>query len=355
MPKKNLAKDTLGLLHSDKRVMEILNESNKYLEQHTEIKEKLEHYNWVLRSLSELAPQTPDNFWSGHIFPIAEAEYELETSIVLSKLGFYKHAIAALRNVLELGMLSVYWDIDDKSHIDIQNWLKSKEGTPFKKEVFKRLKQNQNIKELEERQNIFNKTAKIYERLSNFSHTKGFGYSSRGLNMHSSNVNSFNEASLNKWLNLVQEVVEIVTIFHVMKYPVGLQNTPMDEKFGLNGPAGGFLNPHQVERIKNIISSREVLKDMQKISDNDEGAKSMTEWVNSQPDITEADFELHIESQDQMSIKYEGFPHWFKNQKRLYKYFEKKNPEEYAKKIEYFKKMKQWAKDNGYLKKRSND
>ena len=94
---------------------------------------------------------------------------------------------------------------------------------------------------------------------------------------------------------------------------------------------------------------------MQKISDNDEGAKSMTEWVNSQPDITEADFELQIESQDQMSIKYEGFPHWFKNQKRLYKYFEKKNPEEYAKKIEYFKKMKQWANDNGYLKKRSND
>ena len=39
---KKLAKNTLHLLHSDKLIMEILNASNEYLEQHAEIREKIE-------------------------------------------------------------------------------------------------------------------------------------------------------------------------------------------------------------------------------------------------------------------------------------------------------------------------
>ncbi len=349
MPKKKQAKNTLHLLHSDKLIMEILNASNEYLEQHTDVKEIIEECDWVFRSLFELIPETVENFWSGHVFPATEAEYELECSIVLCKLGFYKHAIASLRNVLELGLLSVYWDIDNKSHIDIQNWLKSMESTPFRRDVFKKLKTNFNIKTLDEKQQIFEKTTALYTRLSNFSHTKGFGYSSRILNKHRSNVNSFNELSFKKYIDLMKEVVEIVTIFHVLKYPVGLQDTPIDQKFGLNGPAGGFIQPHQVERIKKLIS-KQILKDIQVISDNDPDATTMTKWVNEQPDITEAEFLAQIEKEDKRSIEMEGFEHWLKNQKKLYKHFEKQNPEEYKKKIEYFKKLRLWAKENSYFK-----
>ena len=209
MPKKKKTTNTLHLLHSDKLIMEILNASNEYLEQHMEVREKIEECDWVFRSLFELIPATVENFWSGNIFPATEAEYELECSIVLCKLGFYKHAIASLRNILELGLLSVYWDIDDKSHIDIQNWLKSMESTPFRRDIFKKLKTNLNIKTLDEKHRIFEKTTALYTRLSNFSHTKGFSYSSRILNKHRSNVNSFNEPSFKKYLDLMKEVVEI--------------------------------------------------------------------------------------------------------------------------------------------------
>jgi len=349
MSKKKVAKNTLHLLHSDKLIMEILNASNRYLEQHAEVREKIEEYDWIFRSLFELIPETVENFWSGHVFPVTEAEYELECSIVLCKLGFYKHAIASLRNVLELGLLSVYWDIDDKSHIDIQNWLKSVESTPFRKDVFKKLKTNPNIKTLDEKQQIFEKTTALYTRLSNFSHTKGFGYSSRKLNKHRSNVNSFNEDSLKKYLDLMRGVVEIVTVFHILKYPVGLQETPIEQKFGLNGPAGGFIQPHQVKRIKRLVSKR-ILEDLQEISDNDSDAMAMTKWVNGRPDITEAEFLAQIEKGDKSSIEMEGFEHWLKNQKKLYKYFEKNKPGEYKEKLEYFEKLKLWAKENDHLK-----
>jgi hypothetical protein len=352
MAKKKKIISSLSLLHSDKLVIEILNTSNEYLERHIEIKEKIEEYNWVLRSLSELIPQTIENFWSGHIFPIAEAEYELECSIVQCKLGFYKHAIISLRNVLELGLLSIYWDINDESHIDIQNWLKSIESTPFRREIFLMLKTNSYIKTFDKKWQIFERTATLYTKLSNFSHTKGFGYSSRKLNMHQSNVNNFNELSLKKWLSLMRDTVEILTIFHILKYPLALQITPVDEKFGLNGPMGGFINPHQVDRIKNIISS-EFLSDLQKISDNDPHVIAMTEWVNSQPDITPDEFTEQVEKQDKNSIEMEGYDQWIKNNRKFYKFLKKSKPEEYAKQLKYFKKLRLWAKENNYLKQRN--
>ena len=151
----------MHLLNSDENILKILDLSNDYLEKHKEtIADKIEENVWVHRSLTDLVPETIENFWSGHIFPLTEAEYELESSIEFCKLGFYKHAIAALRNVLELGLLSVYWDIDGQSHIDIKKWLGSGEPTPFKRIVFAKLKSNGNIKKFDDQHKIFEETRK---------------------------------------------------------------------------------------------------------------------------------------------------------------------------------------------------
>ena len=182
-----------------------------------------------------LMPITAENLCSGHIFPISEAEYELESSTVFCKLGFYKHAIASLRSLLELGFLFVYWDVEDKSHIDIQGWLKLKGIDALPQSNFQSTTDASEHQEYVERQKIFAKTAKLYEELSNFSHTLGRRYSSLTLNPHS-NVNTFTETSFLRWLQLMERVIEVVAMFHVLKYPVGLQETPLGNKFGLNGP-----------------------------------------------------------------------------------------------------------------------
>lgn len=337
----------LPLLNSDEKILNVLEQSNNYLEIHkVELADKIEEILWVQRSLLSLMPETVEYMFSGHIFPLTEAEYELEASVSFCKLGYYKHAIAALRNLLELGLLSVYWDVDDRGHIDIKKWLSSMESTPFRKTMFLKLKTNPNIKEFDKAHQIFSQTSVLYKQLCDFTHTRGVKFSSRQLG--NSNVNTFNSDSLKKWFKLLTEVVRLVSTFHILKYPIGLQYTPIEEKFGMNGPMGGFLRPHEAERLKNIFDT-ERLKTMQAISDNDPKALSLAKWVNEQPDITDDQFREQIKSFDKQLIEMEGYNFWLSNEENLYKTTKTKRPKEYKQKLQYWKEMRNWAVEKGFL------
>lgn len=271
--------------NSDKNILKVLEESNEYLDSHDALTSKIDECLWVLRDLEDLLPQTPETLWSGHMFPIVETNTELESSIQLCKFGFYKYAFIALRNILELGLLSVYWDVDDKSHVEIQNWLHSFESTPYrKKTIFPKLKTNQNIKKFDDEHKFFDSVDTLFGELSNFVHTKGRRYSS--MDLGNANFNRFNEKSLLSWIEFVIKVVKHVVIVHVLKYPVALQHTSVEQKFGLNGPAGLFLEPYQSEKIKHFLDS-DILKTLQEISDNDPEAQSLRKWIEQQSDISQ--------------------------------------------------------------------
>ena len=153
---------------SDQNLFEILELTNAYLRDNVEIANRINEILWVYRAVIDLLPQTLENATSGHTFPISESEHELESSIQLCKLGFYKHAIIALRNVLELGLLSVYWDIDGNSHINIPKWLSSNEPTPFHGTVIKELKKKRRIAIFDKEHNFFVQITDLYHKLSNF-------------------------------------------------------------------------------------------------------------------------------------------------------------------------------------------
>lgn len=307
----------IHLLNSDEKVLDILDQTNKYLtDQKDDGAQDINEHLWAYRSLIDLVPETVEQFWSGHTFPLTEGEYELESSIVLSKLGFYTHAISALRNVLELGCLSVYWDIRGPAHIDAQGWLRSLEVTPFRRALFAKLKTNTNIRAFHNKHGLLGETENLYKKLCDFAHTRGIRFSSRALSQ--SNVNTFNHESLKKWLAFMTQVVRVVVAFHVLRYPVGLQDTPIDDKFGLNGPVGGFLQPFQAERIRNHYPP-EVSATLQKISDNDSEAKEMAAWVIEKPDLTEEEWREQIETEDKREIEAAGFDHWLREQKQILK------------------------------------
>lgn len=283
--------------------------------------------------------------WS--FIPYTEAEYELHSSIYFATRGFYKHALNSLRSVLELGLLSVYWDIEDKSHIEIQEWLHSKEDTPFRKKVKKRLLENTNIKRFDNEGAFFAQLDALYEKLSSFTHTKGARYSSRAL--IDSNVNTFNETSLKFWVQSLQEVIQLVMILHILKYPVAYQYTPIDDKFGLNGPAGGFWKPQQVERVKAIFDE-ETNALLQTISDADPDAIARAQWVQRFPDITEDEFEQQsIEFDKQMILHCTGgFPKWLEQEKKTLDFYDQlNNPEGKARQEERIAFLTQWAKEEG--------
>jgi len=93
-----------------------------------------------------------------------------------------------------------------------------------------------------------------------------------------------------------------------------------------------------------------VLKDLQEISDSDQEAVLMAKWVNDRPDFTEEEFLIQIETIDKNDIKREGYNHWIKQQRKLYSHLKTKSPDKYKQKLEYFQKLRLWAKENDCLK-----
>jgi len=336
----------LDLVNSPDYIFDVFNKSNEFLKNNPEYKESIDLYLWANRNILDLIPQLVYNFWSGHIFPLSEAEYELESSIDLALFGFYKQAMQSVRNFLELGLLSLYWNIEDTGHITIQNWLHSLENTPFKKQVLEQILRNKNIKKFNNKVNIIEEINILYKELCNYTHTKGIKYSTRILNM--ANFNNFNEKTFIKWLNYFKRVVRTIIALHLLKYPVGLQYTPIAEKFGLNEPVGGFLNSYQAEQIKKIFDDK-TLKVLQKISDEDESAIALAEEINRRPDVTEEEFAEQIEENDKWQIEGMGFKNWLRNEKVLIKHLKNTNPQEYEYQIKYIKKMKEWAKSKNLV------
>ena len=255
---------------------------------------------------------------------------------------FYKHSIIALRNVLELGLLSVYWDIDGKSHINIPEWLSSNEQTPLRKEIIKVLKKNERIAEFDKEHNIFVQITDLYHELSDFSHTKGVRFLAIELSM--ANFNTFNRESIGIWLDFMERVVTIVITIHILQYPVGLQDIDLSGKFGLNPPLGGFLRPHDAERIKEFLDDG-VVEILQKISDADLGAKSIAHEINDMPDITDEEIDAQLEEREKSLIKLHplGYQGWIRDRKK----WPKTDKKAYKIKRQRWKRLKKWAKENG--------
>ena len=223
-------------LQSDDRIMGVLKESNQYLDSQNEIIWKTHAAICTFYDVTDLIPLTVERVFTDYMLPISETGTELENSIQFCKMGFYKQALTELRSVLELGLLSIYWELDDDGHVKMQDWLYSRDRTPSMQKIVSELITNQNIKDFDNKHNFCDNVRDLYDALSGFTHTRGSKFSHWTLSR--SNFNCFNEKSLLRCLDLFFEVVNVVVIAYVLKYPVALQHTPLDQKFGLNYPIG---------------------------------------------------------------------------------------------------------------------
>ena len=290
------------------RLARLHKETGEYLDRHDAVRQLLDNLSWAFRTLCDLVPQTREKLFSGHFFPITQAEDELQNCGALAHIGFYQHAIAGLRWVLELGMLSVYWDRADDAEQIIQEWLRSKSKTPFQQQIRNGLQEIPNIALYCEQSGFLQDFEETYLELSKYQHTKGVRYSSRHLSGGS--VIRFNEVALVLWAVLAFKVVRLVTVVHLLKYPVGLQETLIDQKFGLNPLMGGFLNPWQADRLRSLFGSDD-LATLQAISDADPEGRKLAEQIASMPDITTEQREQQELRWAQDVIENQGFESWF--------------------------------------------
>lgn len=293
-------KRSLHLKNDHEKIEEVYNRSEEYLKDHEDLQDEIATYLWAYNEVSDLVPQTAKNLFSGHYFPFVESDYELENSFELCKLGFYLHSLFALRCVLELGVIGLYFDKDDQAHIDVQNWICSEDPTPRFRISLERLFELEYFRQFDEKFNLQQEIKDIYSSLSNYVHTRGYSYSATGQSL--SNFNRFNESSLLRYVEFMKKVIKSVVTMMLLKYPIGMQKLPLWDKFGINSPAGGFLDESSRPAVL-VILDEDAKNVLQNISNNDPTVNGIVGAILAMPDLTEEQLRKQSAEWDEMMGK----------------------------------------------------
>ena len=341
----------LPYIYNPDKSIEVYKKTEKFLNNQPKIKKKIEELGWAYHSVGNLIPQTTENFWSGHFFPYMDSWDELQISFNLALLGLYKQAFTSLRNGLELGLLSVYYNINDDGHDAVQDWLKSKDSweanTPRTKKIWEILNSNNNIK-------VFNDKLELCKRfdklrfLHNYVHTKGYKYSN-SLGILKSNFQTFEEKVFLKWLNIYQELIIIITTLHLLKYPIGVIKFDWNRKIGIDNPFP-VLGRCAIESLEKLLP-KEYMVEIKKIAKKDEFTQDLFLHIKGLSDMTKNDTEEQIISFDKRLIEHHsnGFLGWEKRENDL---IEKLGYDEESKKkaLSRIETLKKWAIENNMMK-----
>ena len=331
--------DISPLIYTPEKSIEVFEKTEDFLKEE-ELENDITEILWVYHSVGDLIPQTETNLWSGHFFPYGESWRELQVSLNLCFFGFYKQSLYSVRSTLEVGLLSVYWNLFDKGHKEVQEWLKAEEKTPYTDTIWQKLKKHENIQTLQQSYDIKSKLDSL-NYLHDYVHSRGYEYSNY-IGLHKSNFQTFEERGLKLWLDSAKEVVKVLTILHLAKYPIGTIKFNYSRKFGIDKPAFGGLDKPQIDRIVNLIGE-DVYQILHNIAKEDETVSDIMNWVKGLPDMTEEDVEQQILDFDKERIKHNGIKNWLEGEAKILE--EVPNKEEYKDRI---RKLVKWAIKNGY-------
>ena len=292
-----MKKSLLHIINDHEKVKAVCKETEEYLNSHKDLLEEIGSHLWAYHEIGDLIPQTAQNLGSGHYFPYSESYYELENSLELCREGFYRHSFFALRCVMELAVMGLYFDKDNQAHIDVQKWLHSKEPTPHFRRALSRLFELEYYRQFDQKFMLQQEIRDIYSSLSDAVHVRGYRYSTSGQTR--ANFNRFNDRALRQYIKLMATIVKDIIIMMLLRYPIGMQRLPLWEKFGFNEPVGGFLNETSCSAVLAIldVDSKETL---QSISDNDPEVQEILRDIHAMPDLTEEGLEKQRAEIDKM-------------------------------------------------------
>lgn len=336
-------------IYEPDKSIEVYGQTEKYLQDNIELKERVQYLGWIYHDIGDIIPQTAENIWSGHYFPFTESWEELQVSFNLICLGLYKQAFASLRSGLELGLLSVYYNINDDGHNIVKEWLQSNEDrsadTPTSKKIWGSLKKNKNISVFNEKFNI-EKFHQDLGYLHNYVHTKGIMYSN-SMGSIKGNSQAFLPSVITRWLKSFEDVICLVATLHLLKYPISVIRYDYQSKFGIDIPSFGNLEEQSIDRIAKILP-KGYLKEIENISANDIEVKEFLEYLNSLPDMTENEAEQQAITIEKILIENgEGFTRWLKRQEDTYKSL---GFDDFSIIMENrVSILKEWAEENGFL------
>src|SRR5579871_570612 len=281
--------------YTSDRSIEVYKQTQQWFES-SDLNVVLHDLSWVYFILGKMIPQTMESMCSGHFFPYTESWDELQISFTLCIFGLYKQSMVSLRSGLELGLLSVYWNLNDDGHKVIKDWVHSKQDTPKLGEIAKKLAAHGNFKLLDDAFDLKIQLSE-FNYLHNYVHTKGRKYSNT---LASKPVpgQHFDSKAIETWLQAFEGVIRILCILHLTKYPIGTVRYDFSRKFGIDIPAFGGLDKHEVDRLEHFIGT-EIFQTIAHIGSIDPNVKEIMDWVQSLPDMTP-------EQLDQQSFRLEN-------------------------------------------------
>lgn len=339
----------LPYIYEPDKSIEAYRQTEEYFESNPEIKKRIEDLGWIYHTVGMIIPQNFENLWSGHYFPFIDSWEELQVSFNQICFGLYKQAFVSLRSGLELGMLSVYFNINDDGHNAVKEWLHSKDvkeaDTPRTKTIWKILKQNDNIRSFNEKHDL-EKVHNDLGYLHNYVHTKGAKHSN-SMGLFKSNYQTFEPKLILKWLDSYAEIISLISTLHLLKYPISVVRFDYSKKFGIDIPNFGNLEEHNIDKIATILAAN-YLADMEEIAKRDHGTQETIMEISALPDMTEEQVEAQIINLEKMLIENgEGFTKWLENQETWLKSFGK---EEFDDKIKNrIELLRRWAEENGFM------
>jgi len=272
-----------------KRFDSTVDKSEVWLKSHTLIKNNLEK---ALSGLNDLSFAVPifggfgDDFktiqpWH-HIF--FEADQDLDSTILLLLMGFYKDSFRSLRSYLELNIFALYNFVSEDKE-NFKEWLSGETHTPGVSDLLQRLNEKSpDFKTLNEKLDWNKEVKSLYKELSGFTHTQGALHTHTSL--RNSNTTNFSETGMQIGAELLLRAIRLISLGFVVNFPMSFQPLPLFEKFAFSPPVGGFLDEGQVENVK-LIFSEEVSKKVSAICLANENANSLADGVRSMPDQTE--------------------------------------------------------------------
>lgn len=345
-----MSESFLPLIYTPEKSNNVLNKSYEFFEKNPDIKKKYEQLNLAYHSIAMIIPQTVENFWSGHFFPYSESWDELQISFNLVLFGLYKQAFVSLRSGLELGILSVYYNINDEGHKTVQNWLRSKDDkeadTPRANKIWSILNSNKNIYEFNEKYNLRKNFDELIF-LHNYVHTKGYKYSNR-FGVLKSNFQTFEENLLKKWLETYEKIVILLISLHMLKYPISIIKFDWSTKTGIDH-LFPVLREFEIDRIEKILPSQ-YIKEIQNISNKDPETQDLFNYIYQIPDMTDSEAEEQLLEFDKSFIETGiGFIQWEALQLETIKNHED-NQEIKNKILNRIEILRKWSIDNNLMK-----
>ncbi|MFA6099987.1 MAG: hypothetical protein WC750_03875 [Patescibacteria group bacterium] len=267
-----------------------IQKTQQWFEAHPKIQSRFEASVNGFDELILAVPSTLDEAYGiipPWLYLLHEADQELDSTITLIFSGMYKEALRTLRSFVELNLLgTLYFTTKDTD--DFKSWLRGEKETPRCKQLVEDLvKKNPNIAKLEQIE--WSVSLRIlYKKLSQFVHTGGHGGSFQVL--RDSNVHMFNERGVEFAVQEFMQAIKLVSAARIACFPLAMCPLPLFEKFGFGGPASGFFEDDQVDRISGIFKEdQKYLQCIKDIAVSDEDINAIVDGILSMPSLSEAE------------------------------------------------------------------